>query len=214
MTPSSTLLRSSMKLNAVKVDMQHWNIPYMQRRKGSRAWKTKSFSRMQGYDTPVDQCAYGLELPGDDGWWYPAKKPTTFRTTKRSLYEGLARSCCGCSYHVPIEGYAKGYGYRSQMAESYPDRLAKRLGDLLAAEPQDCDDDYIMAVDEHTAELLEEEGRQMEVLRSADDDIIKLNKELEGSWPTSLQLHQAIAQIPWTSSTTSSHEDVAGGSGD
>ena len=101
----------------------------------SRAWKTKAYTRMQGYDCYVDQCAYGLKLPGDHGEWHPAKKPTTFRTTKKSLYNGLWRQCPGCPYHVPIEGSAKGFGARSRMAEDYPPRLAKKLADLLAEEP-------------------------------------------------------------------------------
>jgi hypothetical protein len=62
----------------------------------SRAWKTKAYTRMQGFDCYVDQSAYGLKLPGDHGEWHPAKKPTTFRTTKKSLYSGLWRQCPGC----------------------------------------------------------------------------------------------------------------------
>ena len=69
-----------------------------------RPWSARNFQKMRGYDTPVHQCAYCLTLPGDDDSWYPAKKPTTFRTTKKSLYDGLIRKCPGCPYHIPIEG--------------------------------------------------------------------------------------------------------------
>ena len=146
--------------------------------RASRAWKTRNFQKMRGYDTPVDQCAYGLTLPGDDGNWYPAKKPTIFRTTKKSLYNGLIRKCPGCPYHIPIEGYAKGYGPRSSMAEDYPPRLANKLASLLAADPEDCDDDFIMPVDDASGDMTGLDGSLMEDRKKIDDDLIKLNQQL------------------------------------
>ena len=37
----------------------------------SRAWKTKAYNKMKGYDCYVGQCAYGLTLPGELGKWHP-----------------------------------------------------------------------------------------------------------------------------------------------
>ena len=43
----------------------------------------------------------------------------------------LQRTCAGQHQHVPIEGYVPGLGLRSEVVESYPPRLAKRLAQLL-----------------------------------------------------------------------------------
>ena len=140
----------------------------------SRAWKTKAYNRMKGYDCYVDQCAYGLKL----GQWHPAKKPTTFRTTKKSLYNRLWRGCPGCPYHVPIEGSAKGFGLRSAMSEDYPPKLAKKLAELLAEEPTEEDGDPIMPVDEEID--AEGDAVMVEVKEKKDDDVILLNARLRG----------------------------------
>ena len=143
-----------------------------------RAWKTRAYNRMRGFDCYVDQCGYGLMLPGDHGQWHPAKKPATFRTTKKSLYDKLWRKCPGCPYHVPIEGSARGFGNRSSMAEDYPQRLAKKLADLMAEEPAEEDGDLIIAFPEVLPPLEDvpmEEEKKPEI---GPDEAIILNSRL------------------------------------
>ena len=126
----------------------------------------------------MDQCQYGLMLPDNNGTWGPVRKPTCFFTTKVSLYLGLQRTCAGQHQHVPIEGYVPGLGLRSEVVESYPPRLAKRLAQLLAAAPTDAE--LINAVEDDEAKK-EEQGNV--VSKEVEDqmpeaDEIKQNKEL------------------------------------
>ncbi|CAJ1379598.1 unnamed protein product, partial [Effrenium voratum] len=57
----------------------------------SRAWMTKAWHQLPGYETYVDQCAYGLKVPDDEGVVRPSKKPTKFLTTKKHLYHKVGR---------------------------------------------------------------------------------------------------------------------------
>eukprot|EP00435_Cladocopium_sp_Y103_P049717 s105_g15.t1 len=137
--------------------------------------------RQQDHDTHLTFTAIVYEAQrkaGEQGQWHPAKKPTTFRTTQKSLYNGLWRSCPGCPYHVPIEGRAKGFGLRSAMSENYPPKLAKKLAELLAEEPTEDDGDPIMPVDENID--AEGDAAMAEVKDKKDDDIILLNARLRG----------------------------------
>ena len=129
----------------------------------------------------MDQCSYGLKLPGEQGQWHPAKKPTTFRTTKRSLYNGLYRCCPGCPYHVAIEGSARGFGSRSAMSEDYPPRLARKLADLLAAEPAEEDFDPIMPAEDEVdldGDAIMEDSKDVVEVQDDKDDNIQLNAQL------------------------------------
>ena len=64
------------------------------------------------------------------------------------------------------------------MAEDYPPRLANKLASLLAAEPEECEGDFIVAVDDASGDLIGEDGSLMEERKKIDDDLIKLNQQL------------------------------------
>ena len=61
----------------------------------ARSWRTEAFSRTQGYDTRVDMCEYGLQLPDDEGNINPVQKATCVRTTSPIIYNQLWRECSG-----------------------------------------------------------------------------------------------------------------------
>ena len=88
----------------------------------SRAWSTKAFKKMQGFDTHVDQCRYGLQLPGDSGVVNPVQKPTCFRTTGKIFHDLLACQCDGEHRHMKLEGSILGVGLRSKLAEKFSSR--------------------------------------------------------------------------------------------
>lgn len=100
----------------------------------SRAWFTKAFKRMQGYDTRVDQCCYGLEMPDDNGGINPVQKPTCFRATGKVFHDKLARRCDGQHQHTRLEGSIPGVGRRSMLAENYPQRLATAIVNAICAQ--------------------------------------------------------------------------------
>ena len=120
----------------------------------SRAWNTRAFARLEeiSYDTYVDQCMYGLKIPDHAGHEQLARKPTCFRTTKASLAEGLTWSCDGSHSHIPIEGNAPGGKSRSSMAEDYPERLAKKLAQLMQADP---DETPVLAAEDEDVDMPE-----------------------------------------------------------
>lgn len=99
----------------------------------SRAWKTRSWSRLRGYATHIDQCALGLEMEDDAGVVNPVRKPTCLFTTKKYLYEKMSRFVCdGQHAHTPLEGNIKGRGSRTKLAEDYPAGMARELAKCLA----------------------------------------------------------------------------------
>ena len=147
----------------------------------SLAWRTEAFYALKGYMIHVDQCMYGLLLPDDDGNWLPAKKPTYFLSTKSKMFIGLSWTCSKDHDHQLIEGYVPGHGMRSEMAESYPPKLARRLAQLMAHVPTEEDDVYALGNEEAEREeegplqpVLDEEGERID-----DDSNIRKNKELK-----------------------------------
>eukprot|EP00435_Cladocopium_sp_Y103_P041365 s2849_g11.t1 len=111
----------------------------------SRAWATKALKKIEpgSYDTYVDQCQYGLQLPDKHGQLGPVKKPTCFRTTRYNLKVALECSCPGDHNHVPLEGNIPGGGGpRSKAAESYPQALAEALAAAMLVKT---DGDIVMA---------------------------------------------------------------------
>ena len=100
----------------------------------SRAWHTKAFKRMQGYDTRVDHCCYGLELPDDYGNINPVQKPTCFRATGKVFHDMLECQCDGQHQHTRLEGSIPGVGPRSKLAEDYPQRLAFAIVTAICAQ--------------------------------------------------------------------------------
>ena len=98
----------------------------------SRAWMTKAWHQLPGYETYVDQNAYGLKVPDDEGVVRPSKKPTKFLTTKKHLYHKVGRTCqCG-EPHQALEGNAPGAGPRTKLAESCPIALARKLAEAIS----------------------------------------------------------------------------------
>ena len=100
----------------------------------SRAWKTRAFMRMVGYDTYVDQCCYKLKLPDDAGVMRLVKKPTCFKTTGEKIYAMLHACCDGWHQHTPLEGSVPGLGPRAKLAENYPALLAHKLAEALVTQ--------------------------------------------------------------------------------
>ena len=122
----------------------------------SKAWKTKAFSKMQGYDTYVDQCQYKLKLPDDSGVVRPVKKPTCFRTTGPVIYDLLWAPCDEGHQHTPLEGHIPGVGPRSKLAESYTPQLASKLAEALVAQ-------YNSWTEVYAEEDVEDHNREAEV---------------------------------------------------
>ena len=103
----------------------------------SRAWSTRAFSRMRGHATYVEQCSYELMMPDSLGNNHPVKKPTCFLTTKASMFAQLAAECAGGHQHARLEGRHPDGGNRSEHAENYPDKLAKKLALMVNDEVDD-----------------------------------------------------------------------------
>ena len=94
----------------------------------SRAWKTVSFSKLSGMQTYIDQCELGLAMEDDRGEVNPVRKPTCLLTTKKLLFDYMSKFVCSKSHqHTPLEGYIRGKGRRSSLAENYPQEMAAAL---------------------------------------------------------------------------------------
>ncbi|CAE6924520.1 GIP [Symbiodinium sp. CCMP2592] len=146
----------------------------------SRAWFTKAFRRMQGWTTYVDQCAYGLMLPNTDGTTRPARRPTCYLTTKRSLREGLAATCPGNHGHSSFEEQCDESGRPEEPEPRRPELLDARLARLMIDDDPDdhlIQQDSVFAQDEDPnlddADMPDASGQQPE-----DDEHVKKNKEL------------------------------------
>ncbi|CAE7854667.1 unnamed protein product, partial [Symbiodinium necroappetens] len=91
----------------------------------SRAWMTKAFARLQGHSTYVDQCEYGLSLPGNKSEHRPIRRATCFFTTKRTLALRLEKRCSGKHHHTNAADN------QEQTSYDYPPELAETLASLL-----------------------------------------------------------------------------------
>ena len=119
---------------------------------------------MQGYETRVDQCCYGLEMPDDNGDINPVQKPTCFRATGKVFHDKLARRCDGQHQHTRLEGSIPGVGRRSMLAENYPQRLATAIVNAIRVQ-----------LDHDNAEIYANEDDDM----PPDDEIEKFAQEME-----------------------------------
>ena len=158
----------------------------------SRAWSTKAFMRMNGFDTYVDQCCYKLRLPDDEGVMRLVKKPTCFKTTGETIYKMLHACCDQGHRHTPLEGSVPGAGPRSKLAENYPPLLASRLAEALVTQVNNWSDvnvadeereDYNLHVDPPDAVEMSEPVRKNRELRKqvgsrAVDYVQRLHKNL------------------------------------
>ena len=150
----------------------------------SRAWSTRAFSRMRGHTTYVDQCRYELMMPDSLGNNHPVKKPTCFLTTKASMFTHLAAECAGGHQHVPLEGRHPDGGNRSEHAENYPNKLAKKLAYLMVNDEDDDYEDYpIFAAHDDDEQVVsgevEAEQKAPEAADPNDDNHpIKVNNDL------------------------------------
>ena len=145
----------------------------------SRAWKTKAFSKLVGYDTYVDQCMLGLELEDTDGIVKPVKKPTCLKTTRRNLYDAMGVwVCCNEHEHTPLEGYIPGQGRRSKLAEDYPLEMARYLAWWLTRGEDSIEE--INAAEDASRELAgeEEDEQREEDQHGAEQETIKANRQL------------------------------------
>ena len=140
--------------------------------KTARSWRTRNVQRMKGYDAEFDQCAYGLSLPGMDGY---CKKPTRVRTTKAAMRDGLAARCTRDHEHVQLMGSIPGGGgSRSKFAENYPPLLADWIAELMTA-PESLDEAY---------PAMDNDGDQ-----TADPEPIHLHRELRLLYGTGVLNH-------------------------
>ena len=73
-----------------------------------------------GRKVTFDQCRFGLTTYDDNDQPRPAKKTTTILTNMPALIVELDRRCKGDHRHWPLEGYAKGRGRRTTLAQIYP----------------------------------------------------------------------------------------------
>ncbi|CAK0798341.1 unnamed protein product, partial [Prorocentrum cordatum] len=66
------------------------------------SWEAGAWCGMTGYDTFVDQCAYGLMALDSAGRRLgPIRKPTNLRTAKMQMHDGLWKTC-GCKGNLVI----------------------------------------------------------------------------------------------------------------
>ena len=143
----------------------------------SRAWLTKAFSSLKGLAAYVDQCAYGLRLPGENGMLRPVRKATCFMTTKKKMYRDLSRECAGGHEHVSLEGHI-GSTIRSSFAENCPIGLAKQLAKLMLeseTEDENGDDDVYAEEDARTepGQSKKDDGQKDE-----ETEVIEANRRL------------------------------------
>lgn len=92
-----------------------WKIPFV--RNLCRRWNCKTVH--------LDQCMFGLKIPGEQGVLGLAKKPTTFMGNMPNL-DKLHRKCSHDHPHVAVLGgvkYGKRWIRRSTLAGSYPKAL-------------------------------------------------------------------------------------------
>ena len=139
----------------------------------ARSWHTEAFSRMKGFDTRVDMCEYGLQLPDDDGNINPVQKPTCVRTTSLIIYNQLWRECRADHWHTHLEGYAQGMGLRTALAENYTQQFATKVVNAIIMH-LDLQDD-IQATDDIVDEANMEQPEEKQLVES---DPIRSNKAL------------------------------------
>ncbi|CAK0840096.1 unnamed protein product [Prorocentrum cordatum] len=109
------------------------------------SWSEDVWQDMEGYDTFVDQCAYGLKALDRDGRRIgPIKKPTNARTTKYKMHEGLWRRCSCNEKHVMLEG-----AHNMRGVENYPRSMAFQAAICIVDDPQN---ESSYAVEEMTQE--------------------------------------------------------------
>ena len=163
----------------------------------SRAWSTRAFSRMRGHATYVDQCSYELMMPDSLGNNHPVKKPTCFLTTKASMFAHLAAECAGGHQHVRLEGRRPKGGNRSEHAENYPDKLAKKLAYLMVNdEVDDYDDGLVLAANDVDEQVVsgeaEAEPKASATADQHDSDPIKINNDLRKKYGYIARLHRSL----------------------
>ena len=134
----------------------------------AKSWETPAFQRMQGYDTRVDMCEYGLVLPDDDGNINPVQKATCLRVTSPMVHYLLWKECSGDHWHTHLEGYALGLGTRTTLAENYTQVFATAVVNAIVTHLENQDD--VQAVDDYKE--LPEEKKVVEA------EPIRANREL------------------------------------
>ena len=149
---------------------------------------------MQGCDTHVDQCCYGLQLPDGSGVVNPVQKPTCFRTSGKIFHDLLACQCDGQHRHTKLEGSIPGVGLLSKLAEDFPQELPTAIVKAICAQ-LDNDTAEIYAYDagdvemnpaEEFAEMVEQHQREQaqqqeqagEIEQTEPNDPGALNKAL------------------------------------
>ena len=134
----------------------------------SRAWKTKAWSKLDGWPTYLDQCMLGLELENDDGVLLPVRKPTCILTTKMRMHKKMSEFACdGKHHHTPLEGGIRGQGPRSRLAENYPEKMAKVIAEVLINHAED-EDEILAAQDQQLREEEDEPDAMEEIQRELD----------------------------------------------
>ena len=95
------------------------------------SWKTKAFRNLPGLKATFDQCRYGCVCPDADGIELPVRKPTTFLTTKKLMFDTMCLRCDGSHEHCPLEGSAPGIGRRTSYLEDYQPAFAAVIASAL-----------------------------------------------------------------------------------
>ena len=142
----------------------------------SRAWKTKAFCQMKGFDVYIDMCQYGLVLPNDDGEVLPVRKPTCLRVTSPVLHAVLARTCPRDHEHTPLEGYAAGWGQRSHLAENFTQQFATQVITAILQELSPAFQENVYAVEELEESYNAEAGDGAEAVA---ESAVKMNRQLK-----------------------------------
>ena len=161
----------------------------------ARSWCAEAFSCMKGYDTRVDMCEYGLQLPDDDGNINPVQKATCVKTTSAIIYNQLWRECSGDHWRIHLEGYAQGMGLRTALAENYTQQFATKVVNAIVMHLELQDD--IQAVDD----IVEEANMdQPEEKRIVESDPVRLRSKVGGRAVECVQgLHKNLVIVEPTS---------------
>ena len=136
----------------------------------SRAWKTVSLSRLNGFETYIDQCELGLKMLDDYGVENPVRKPTCLLTTKKILYDHMSKYVCSKTHqHTPLEGYIRGQGRRSSLAENYPQKMASEIARCLL-KVEETEEDFVAAAEgDQEMDVQEEEQGEERVPLSEEE---------------------------------------------
>ena len=98
---------------------------------GSLAWKSRAFANLPGRGAVLDQCAYGSQLPDDQGIPGYIKKNTRLQINDDEAATKLSKRCDGTHAHVPLIGSSPGCPSRTKAAAAYQEKFCCEVAKIL-----------------------------------------------------------------------------------